>query len=122
MNGPAGRSRAARPGCGHQENDIDTVLDLMDDEVVFMTPGAEPFGKQEFESASRGRDVAVDGTGEILELQVAGDWAWMRTHLTVRMTPPMVIRWSARATASRSCARHPTAGGSWRDANLLPPP
>ena len=28
--------------------DIETLLGLMTDDIVFMTPGREPFGKQEF--------------------------------------------------------------------------
>lgn len=32
--------------------DIDTVLGLMTDDVVFLVPGAEPFGKEAFAAAS----------------------------------------------------------------------
>jgi uncharacterized protein (TIGR02246 family) len=32
--------------------DLATVLDLMTDDVVFMVPGREPFGKEEFRAAS----------------------------------------------------------------------
>ena len=32
-------------------DDVDTVLDLMADDVMFLTPGQEPFGKIEFEKA-----------------------------------------------------------------------
>jgi uncharacterized protein (TIGR02246 family) len=33
--------------------DLDTVLSLMADDVIFMVPGREPFGKEEFAAASR---------------------------------------------------------------------
>ena len=32
--------------------DIVSVLDLMTDDVIFMVPGGEPFGKEEFRVAS----------------------------------------------------------------------
>lgn len=34
--------------------DAATVLGLMSDDVVFMVPGAEPFGKQAFATALKG--------------------------------------------------------------------
>jgi uncharacterized protein (TIGR02246 family) len=33
--------------------DLDQVLSMMSDDVVFMTAGREPFGKQEFAAQSR---------------------------------------------------------------------
>src|SRR5215468_9344982 len=36
-----------------QAGDIDTVLDLMTEDVVFMVPGREPFGKEAFANATR---------------------------------------------------------------------
>ena len=69
--------------------DLDTVLDLMTDDVLFMTPGREPFGKEEFAANSRAMSgVEVDGRAAIQELQVLGDWAWLRNHLDIAMTPP----------------------------------
>jgi hypothetical protein len=32
--------------------------------------------------------VRFDGTSDIRELRVLGEWAYMRTHITVTMTPP----------------------------------
>ena len=68
--------------------DIGTVLDLMTDDIVFMTPGREPFGKQEFREQSVGLvGVKIDGRAEIRELQVIGDQAWIRNHIELTMTP-----------------------------------
>ena len=36
-----------------REGDIATVLSLMSDDVIFMVPGREPFGKQTFAANSR---------------------------------------------------------------------
>lgn len=54
--------------------DIHTVLDLMTDDVVFMVPGEEPFGKEAFEATSEElNDTQIEGTSEIQEIQVLGD-------------------------------------------------
>ncbi len=69
--------------------DHDAVLSLMADDVVFMVPGREPFGKEAFAAASKGmQGMRIDGTSDIRELQVLGDWAYLRSHLKVTITPP----------------------------------
>ena len=69
--------------------DIAAVLNMMTDDVVFMTCGREPFGKEEFASTSAAmKDVQIDGRAEVKELAIAGDWAWARTHISVSMTMP----------------------------------
>lgn len=44
-----------------EAGDVDAVLALMADDVVFLTPGGEPFGKAEFENGMRGRSFQVEG-------------------------------------------------------------
>jgi uncharacterized protein (TIGR02246 family) len=74
--------RASRAG------DTATVLSLMTDDVVFMVPGREPFGKEAFAAASDGmKNVTVDGKASIIELQVVGDWAYVRNHIDITVTP-----------------------------------
>jgi len=69
--------------------DADTVLGLMTDDVVFMAAGQEPFGKEAFAAASKGmKGIQFEGRSEIREIKVLGDWAFMRNHLDVAMTPP----------------------------------
>jgi uncharacterized protein (TIGR02246 family) len=69
--------------------DTETVLSLMSDDVVFMVPGREPFGKQTFAANSRSMDgVRLEGTADIRELKVLGDWAWLRNFLEITITPP----------------------------------
>jgi uncharacterized protein (TIGR02246 family) len=49
-----------------KNGDLDTVLGLMADDVVFMVPGQEPFGKEAFAASSaRMSDVQFDGRSEI---------------------------------------------------------
>ena len=71
-----------------QTGDVSTVLGLMADDVVFMVPGREPFGKEAFATASQSmQDVQFEGTFDIREIKVLGDWAYLRNYLTVTMTP-----------------------------------
>jgi uncharacterized protein (TIGR02246 family) len=69
--------------------DTVSVLNMMTDDVVFMTCGREPFGKEEFQATSSAmKDMQIEGTAEVKEVAVSGDWAWARTHLTVTVTTP----------------------------------
>lgn len=104
--------------------DIDTVLSLMTDDVVFLVAGQPPFGKQEFARALSVPPGAlvpqIDGRSEIEEIRVIGDWAFMRTRLTVEVTSGS--RTMKRAGHTLSVLRK--SGGKWqlaRDANLLTP-
>ncbi|GJL93145.1 YybH family protein [Hyphococcus sp.] len=64
------------------------VLDLIADDVLFLTPGQPPFGKKEFAGAPDNRDMpAFDGKSEILEMEVFGERAWIRNQITVEITP-----------------------------------
>src|SRR5918996_5068089 len=70
------------------DGDVDGLLAMMADDVLYLTPGQEPFGRREFEQAARGRPgVRIEGSSQIEELDVAGPWAWMRTRIDVTMTP-----------------------------------
>jgi uncharacterized protein (TIGR02246 family) len=117
------RELVARWMAASQAGDTQTVLGLMTDDVVFMVPGREPFGKQEFAAASQGmQDVRIEGRSDIRELQVLGDWAYLRSYLEVSVTPPAgnTVR---RAGYTLTILRK-QPGGRWllaRDANLLNP-
>lgn len=104
-----------------KRGDLATVLDLMSDDVVFMVPGKEPFGKEEFAANSKAMaGVAVEGTAEIVELRVLGEWAYLRNRLQITITPPngsAMHRSGYTLTLLRK-----GADGRWRltrDANLL---
>lgn len=69
--------------------DTATVLELMTDDVLFMVPGREPFGKEEFRAASEMmRDLKMDGRADIQEIEVIGDRAWLRNRIELTLTPP----------------------------------
>jgi len=101
--------------------DTATVLDLMTDDVVFMTPGREPFGKDAFRDSSAAmRDLEIDGRAETLEVEVLGNRAWIRNRLEMRMArpgqPPQERSGYTLTVLKKS------ADGKWRlfrDANLV---
>jgi uncharacterized protein (TIGR02246 family) len=101
--------------------DTDTVLGLMTDDVVFMVPGQEPFGKQAFAAASASMaGVQIEGSAGIREIKVLGDWAYLRSHLRVRMIPPGGNAVERSGYTLTILNKQPD--GRWllaRDANLL---
>jgi uncharacterized protein (TIGR02246 family) len=104
-----------------RDGDTATVLSLMTEDAVFMVPGRPPFGREAFAQASNAMaGVRLEGTSEVVELQVQGDWAFSRNHIDLVMTPPSgkPLR---RAGYTLTLYRK-KADGRWRlmrDANLL---
>ena len=101
--------------------DLDTLLSLMTDDVIFMVPGSKPFGKERFAAnAAAMRNVIVEAAGTIEELQVLGDWAYIRNYLEVSITPPNGTTSSHSGYSLTILRRQPD--GRWqlaRDANLV---
>ncbi|KRC20964.1 MULTISPECIES: YybH family protein [unclassified Acidovorax] len=112
--------------------DVEAVMGLMTDDVVFLMPGRPAMSRADFEAAARlqagGAGPQVDGTSDIQEVQVAGEWAFARSQLSVTVTPPggaapPTVRSGPVLTVFRK------ERGRWllaRDANMLavqaPPP
>lgn len=110
-----------------QAGDVDTVLDLMTDDVVFLIPGRPPMRKPDFAAAAKaqagGRAPRFEGESDIREIQVLGDWAFLWTRLRVVATPPDGSPPFAREGHTLTILKKD--GGQWRlarDANLLGPP
>ena len=101
--------------------DIATVLTLMDDDVLFMVPGREPFGKDVFAASAQAmKEVRIEGRSDIQELKVLGDWAWLRNRLVMTITPPGG-KPTLRSGYTLTILRKKPDGGwvLYRDANLL---
>jgi uncharacterized protein (TIGR02246 family) len=105
-----------------KNGDLSTVLSLMTDDVIFMVPGRQPFGKEEFAAASEGmKNVRIEGTSDIQEIQVLGDWAYLRNYLKVTMELPDAGTSMRRSGYTLTILRK-ESDGCWRlarDANLL---
>jgi uncharacterized protein (TIGR02246 family) len=109
-----------------QAGDVDTVLGLMTDDVVFLVPGRAPMRKDEFAATARAQAgpgaPRIEGRSEIQEVQVAGDWAFLWSRLAVQVTPPGDAATIERAGHTLTVLRKEQ--GRWRlarDANLLAP-
>ena len=106
--------------------DVDTVLDLMADDVVFLVPG-QPLmkGRSSFERGLRTllTQHRIESTGEVREVEVSGGLAYCWTDLKVRIVPLTGGKGEVRSGSALSIL-HKQASGSWvltRDANLLAP-
>lgn len=106
--------------------DLPAVLQLMDENVVFLQPGRPPMrGRKAYEAASKAGagKLRVEGKSDVQEIQIMGDWAYCWNYLTVTITPlngdpPM------RHTGNVLSILRKTLDGTWvifRDANLLTP-
>ena len=104
--------------------DVDAVLSLMTDDAVFLLPGRPPMHKADFAataSAQAGAATQIDGTSDIREIQIAGDWAFMWSRLTVVITPH---GGTSAAREGHTLTIFRKERGKWRlarDANLLAP-
>jgi uncharacterized protein (TIGR02246 family) len=110
-----------------QAGDIETVLDLMTEDVVFLLPnqhsmiGRAAFKEATLAMASQGA-ATFEGKSDIQEITVTGEWAFMWTKLQVVITPPDGGATMTRAGFTMSVLRKDK--GKWRiarDANLLSP-
>lgn len=106
--------------------DTDTVLSLMSDDVVFLITGRPIMRKADFAAAAKaqtgGEPPKFEGTSEIQEIKIFGDWAFMWTKLTVVVTPPGGSPPVTRAGHTLSILKK--QNGKWvlaRDANMLAP-
>jgi uncharacterized protein (TIGR02246 family) len=104
-----------------ETGDVDTVLNLMADDVIFMVPGREPFGKDAFRAMSETmKSVRLTGTSDIRELKVIGDWAYIRNYIEITIMSPDGAA-TRRTGYTLSILRKQPDGKwvIWRDANLV---
>ena len=104
-------------------HDLPALMNMMTDDVVFMTPGRPPFGKVEFAAESeRMNGVAVVARAEVQEVEVFGPRAYIRNHIQVELTSPGLT--PKRMSGYAMSVLRKEADGSWRiarDANLVMP-
>jgi len=101
--------------------DNQKVLSLMSDDVIFLRAGHEPMiGKESFAANAPSAPNQFEGTSEIKEVKVLGDWAYIWTKLTVVVNPPGGGKQLKRSGNTLSILRKENE--RWlicRDANLL---
>lgn len=104
--------------------EVETVLKLMAEDVVFLVAGHPPMrGRSSFERGLRGllSQNRIESAGEIQDIVVSGDLAYCWSALTVRIVPIAGGTATVRTGSALSILRK-QANGSWvvaRDANML---
>ena len=102
---------------------LPALMDMMTDDVVFMTPGRAPFGKAEFAAdVERMKGVAIDARAEVQEIEVSGALAYIRNHIRVELTSPGQA--PKRMSGYAMSVLRKDDDGRWRiarDANLVRP-
>ncbi len=103
--------------------DLKTVLDLMADDAIFLTPGQPPMSKQAFAAAFKGLSgrARVESKSDVKEVHAVGDLAYCWSHISVVTTSLDTGERKERAGYTLTVFRK-SPSGSWllsRDANLL---
>ena len=103
--------------------DVEAVLRLLAEDVMFLVTDHPPMSRSMIESRLRYLLTLyrVESTSEIQEIEVSGNLAYCGTVLTVRITPVSGSKSVVRAGSTLSVLRK-QANKSWvvvRDANFL---
>jgi uncharacterized protein (TIGR02246 family) len=107
-----------------EAGDLDAILPLMADDIVFLTPGQAPFGKREF-AAGFGQSAGqaqVKVQADVQEVRVSGDLAYAWLKLAVTVTP--TAGGASMKLGGHTLGIYRREGGRWvlaRDANLVMP-
>jgi len=101
---------------------LDALAPLMADDMVFLTPGREPFGKREFlEGSGQSADkVKISVQADVKEVRVEGDLGYCWLKLAVTVTPPDSAL--PMQHGGHTIGIYRREGGRWvlaRDANLV---
>lgn len=106
-----------------KQGDTNTLLSLLADDVIFITPGKEPFGKEAFAGGGdEMKHMQMEADIDIKEIEVAGDWGWMRSFLKVSFTPAGGNQTKLAGHVLTVLQKQPD--GCWvikRDANFVKP-
>ncbi len=107
------------------EDDLESVLSLMADDVIFLLPGQPPMTKAVFAAASRemAGQMHLEGRSDIHEIHISGPYAYCWSHLSITVTPTGEGSPKQRAGDVLSIFRQ-EPDGRWllfRDANLSVP-
>ncbi|GGP26264.1 YybH family protein [Silvimonas amylolytica] len=120
---------AIRALCSHWQHataagDYDSVLALMADDAIFITPGQPPIiGKSAFAALlpPRQAGIRIDTVQDIAEIVICADLAYARSHLEVTVRSPQLAQPVTRSGQTLTLYQR-QADGRWlllRDANTL---
>ena len=104
--------------------DLDGLLALTTDDVVFLTPGNPPIGRKEFAEGFRqvSGKARIESTQDVRDIRISGDIAYAWSELSVVLTPndDPGKKWENSGHVLSVFQR--SATGKWllaRDANLM---
>jgi uncharacterized protein (TIGR02246 family) len=106
-----------------EHGDLAAIEPLMHPDVLFLTAGNEPMGRETFRQRfeSMVKSVQIECRPDVCEVQIAGELGYAWTWLQVRVVP----RGGGEAIERKGDALavyRKSAGGEWqlwRDANLV---
>jgi len=106
-----------------EEGDLETLLTLMAEDVVFLVPGQPPMRRDAFVTGFRAAlpQIQISATSDIQEIEVMGDRAWCWNRLQVTINSRLGGTPKHRSGYTLSVLRK-NSEGRWvlaRDANLL---
>jgi uncharacterized protein (TIGR02246 family) len=106
--------------------DLAAILNLMTEDVVFLTAGNGPMHREDFIAAfkSMADSVEIDGRSSVQEITVTGDLAVCWNLIEVKVTPVTGGATVKRAGNTLTVFRrgYDRQWRIWRDANMLAPP
>ena len=105
------------------EGDLNGLLSLLSDDVVFLTPGNPPITKNDFAKGFRevSAKARIEARQDVKEIRVSGDMAAAWSQLTVVLTPNNGGT-TSEASGYVLTVFHRSPAGTWllaRDANLV---
>ena len=105
------------------EGNLDGLLSLLADDVVFLTPGNAPITKDDFAKGFRevSGKARIETKQDVKEIWSSGDIATAWSHLTVVLTPKEGGK-TSEASGYVLTVFHRSPSGRWllaRDANLV---
>ena len=106
------------------EGDVDGLLSLTTDDVVFLTPGNPPITREDFARGFRqvSRRVRIESTQEVREIKTSGDVAYAWSHISVVLIPKDGDGKNWENSGYVLSVFRRSASGKWqlaRDANLM---
>ncbi len=106
-----------------KEGDSEALQALLDDDVLFVTPGQAPFGKKEFFAGEQGPPFRFESKADMLEVVVHGEWALTRMQLDLLITPARDAAPMHLVGPTMTVWRKGPKGRwmIWRDANMVAP-
>lgn len=102
--------------------DLESIKPLMDEDILFLTAGAEPFGRETFiqHFNNNVKQMNLNVRADVHEVKVRNDLAFARVWLEIHITPPSGEPITRTGYTLSVYRRRP--GGPWRlwrDANLV---